>query len=229
MHAGFQGNFDGGAGDFSVTHGGVAVADVEETSFYVHGKINRVADAGFGRIHVAAEFGGDDGAASLTFGGRDADAAEERMQRNLHGEIGVVCLKGGGVGGVIDVVVPDAFRQRRMQHGRVVGLIEGAEAGSEGADAGIAIDIERENLDGERVARLRAFNEKWAGQGIIALDHAEGVAGLAEDVAETIERVGIEDVAGLQVSDGLSGCEEVLHVGVGGGVVDGVLGKSCAC
>jgi hypothetical protein len=36
--------------------------------------------------------------------------------------------------------------------------------------------------------------------------------GFPEDVAETIERVGVENVAGLQVSDGLSGREQVLHV-----------------
>src|SRR5208282_3614216 len=142
LHAGFQWNLDGGAGDFAIAHGGVAVTDVEQPSFYIHGKINRVADAGFGGIHVAAEFGGDDGTASFALGGGDADAAEERMQRNLHGEIGVVGLEGRGVGSVIDVVVPDAFGQRWMQHWRVIGFVEGTESGSEGAYTGVAIDIE---------------------------------------------------------------------------------------
>src|SRR5579863_8919084 len=87
LHAGFERNFDGGAGDFSVAHGGMAVANVEQAAFYVHWKINCVADAGFGRIHVASEFGWDYGTARLTLGGCDSDAAEERMEGNFHREI----------------------------------------------------------------------------------------------------------------------------------------------
>ena len=180
-----------------------------------------------GRIHVAAEFGGDHGAARFALGGRDADAAEERMQGNLYREIGIVRLEGGRVRGVIDVVVPDALGQRRMQHGRVVGLIERAESGSERADAGVAIDFEIENLDGERVPGLRAFDEKWPGQRIVAFHHAERVAGFPEDVAETIERVGVKNVAGLQMRNRFGRREQVLYVGVGRGVVKDVLSKSC--
>ena len=50
----------------------------------VDGQIQRVADGRFGRVHVAAEFGGNDGAAGFAVGGSDADAAEKRVQRNFH-------------------------------------------------------------------------------------------------------------------------------------------------
>ena len=150
------------------------------------------------------------------------------MQGNLDRKIGIERLERGGVGGVIDGVVPNALGQRGMQHGRVVGFIEGAESWSECADAGVAVDLQIENLDGERVARFRAFDKEWASEGIVALHHAECVAGLFEDVAETIERVGIENVAGLQMGNRLRRGEEILYVGVGGGVVDGVLGEGGA-
>ncbi len=59
LHARLQRNLDGGAGDFSIAHGGVSVADVEQSSLHIHRKIHGVTHAGFGRVHVAAEFGGD--------------------------------------------------------------------------------------------------------------------------------------------------------------------------
>ncbi len=33
---GFHGDFDGAAGDFTIAHGGVAIAEVEERAFYIH-------------------------------------------------------------------------------------------------------------------------------------------------------------------------------------------------
>src|SRR5208282_2120234 len=89
LHARFQGNLDGGSGNFSVAHGGVAVANVEQSSLDIDGEVHGVAHAGFGRVHVAAEFRGDHGTAGLTIGGSDSDAAEERMHGNLDGEIGI--------------------------------------------------------------------------------------------------------------------------------------------
>lgn len=113
-----------------------------------------------------------------------------------------------------------------MQHGSVIGLVECTECGSECTDTGIAIDLKIENFDGERVAGLRAFHKEWASQGIVAFYHAERVAGLSEDVAEAIERIGIENIAGLEMGDWFGGGEEVLYVDVRGSVVDGGLGES---
>src|SRR5207302_3715864 len=112
-------------------------------------------------------------AARLTLRWGDANTAEERMQGNLHREIGIERLKRSGVRGVIDVIEPDALRQRRMQHGSVIGRIERAKSRSKRAHAGVAIHLQIENLDRQRVPWLRTFDEKWSSQGIVALHHAQ--------------------------------------------------------
>src|ERR1019366_1549440 len=101
--------------------------------------------------------------------------------------------------GMINVIEPDALRQRRMQHGRVVSLVDGAEPRSERAHASVAIDFEIENFDGERVSGLCSLDEKWPGQRIVAFGHAERVPGLLERVPETVQRVGVKDIARLQM------------------------------
>src|SRR5208282_3445825 len=42
LHARLQRNLDGGAGNFSIAHGGVAVTDVEQSSLDIHRKIHGV-------------------------------------------------------------------------------------------------------------------------------------------------------------------------------------------
>ena len=195
LHAGLQRNLDGGAGNFSVAHGGMAVADVEKSSLHIHWKIHGIAHAGFGRIHVAAKFRGDHRTARLAIGRRDSDAAEERMHGNPDGEIRIERLERGRVRGVIDGIEPDALGKRRMQHGGVVSLVDGAKSGSERTHASVAIDLQIENLDGERVAGLRTLDEKWPSEWIVAFDHAERVSGLLERVPKAVQRIGVQDVA----------------------------------
>ena len=48
----------------------------------------------FGRVHVAAKFGGDDGTARFAMRGSDANAAEEGLEGKLRFEIGVEGLEG---------------------------------------------------------------------------------------------------------------------------------------
>ncbi len=121
------------------------------------------------------------------------------MHGNPDGEIGIERLECGRVCGVIDGIEPDALGKRRMQHGRVVGLVDGAKSGSECAHASIAIDLQVKNLGGERIAGLRALDEKWPGEWIVAFNHAERVPGPLERVPKAVERVGVEDVARLQM------------------------------
>ena len=200
----------------------MAVADVEKSSLHIHWKIHGVAHAGFGRIHVAAKFRGDHRTARLAIGRRDSDAAEERMHGNRDGEIRIERLECGRVRGVIDGIEPDALGKRRMQHGGVVGLVDGAKSGSERAHARVAIDLQIENLDGERVAGLRTLDEKWPAQRIVAFDHAERVPGLLERVPKAVQRIGIQDVARLQMRHRFGRGEHILHVVDGGRVVDDV-------
>ncbi len=116
-----------------------------------------------------------------------------------------------------------------MQHGRVVGLVDGAKSGSECAHASIAIDLQVKNLGGERIAGLRALDEKWPGEWIVAFDHAERVPGLLERVPKAVERVGVEDVARLQMRYRFGRREQVLHVVDGGGVADDIARLSLYC
>src|SRR5258708_26430260 len=103
------------------------------------------------------------------------------MGGNPDGEIRLERLECGRVCRVIDRIDPDALGKRRMQHGRVVGLVDGAKSGSECAHASIAIDLQVKNLGGERIAGLRALDEKWPGEWIVAFDHAERVPGLRSE------------------------------------------------
>src|SRR5260370_32111501 len=97
-----------------------------------------------------------------------------------------------------------------------MGSVQRSEAGRERAHAGIAIDLQVENLHGQRVPGLGALNEEWPRQRIVTLHHAQRVAGLLQHVAETVERIGIKNIAGLQMRYWLGGLEEGLPlVGVG--------------
>ncbi len=95
----------------------------------------------FRGVHVAAEFGGHDGAAGFAVGRGDADAAEKRMQGDFHLVVGIKRLERGGVVGVVDGIEPDFLRQRSLQHRGVVGGVEGTEAGTQGAESLVAVNL----------------------------------------------------------------------------------------
>jgi hypothetical protein len=109
-----------------------------------------------------------------------------------------------------------------MEHGSVIGFVERAETGSEGTDALVAIDLKIENVDDESVAGFGAVDEERAGERIVAVDEGKWIAGLLDDVAEAVERVGFEDVAGVEMSDGRGDAVEVFHVVDGGVILDDV-------
>src|SRR5262249_25073488 len=154
--------------------------------------------------HVAAEGFGNDRAARFAARGSDTDAAEKRMEWDFHFVAGVKGLEGRGLACVIDRVEPYFFRERRMQHRRVVGGVERAEAGAEGTQALIAVDLQIEKFHDERVAGFRAVDEEGTGQRIVAFDEGKRVAGLLDGIAEAIERVSLENIAGMKMSDGRS-------------------------
>src|SRR5258708_19912101 len=97
------------------------------------------------------------------------------MDGNPDGEIRIERFECGRVCRVIDRIEPDALGKRRMQHGRVVGLVDGAKSGSECAHASIAIDLQIKNLVAERVAGLRALDGKWPAEWIVSFNHADRV------------------------------------------------------
>src|SRR5258708_17167205 len=144
------------------------------------------------------------------------------MGGNPDGEIRIERFECGRVCRVSEGIERVALGKGRMQQGRVVGLVAGAKSGSECAHASIAIDLQIKNLGGERVAGLRALDEKWPGEWIVAFNHAERVPGPLERVPKAVERVGVEDVARLQMRYRFGRREQVLHVVDGGGVADDI-------
>jgi hypothetical protein len=93
--------------------------------------------------------------------------------------------------------------------------------------------LEIEDVDDESVAGLGTVDEEGTGERIVDLDVGERIAGLLESVAETVEGVGVEDVAGPEVGNGLRGAEggfDVVHGGVEAHDISdsGVRGILCA-
>src|SRR5262249_33535259 len=177
---------DGGTGNFGVTHRCVAISEIQERPGHVHRQEERVAGGSFGSIHVAAKFGRHDGATRFAARRRGSNAAEKRMQRDLHFVIRIECLESGGVVCVVDWIEPNFLRKRRMQHRRVVGRIESTETWRKGADALVAVDLQVENVNGECIAWFGVIDEERTGKRIIALRECERVPRLLYCVTETI-------------------------------------------
>ena len=124
-----HGNFNGASGNFTVTHGSVAVAEIKQRPRDIYRQIQRVANGDFRSVHVAAKFRRHNGAARLPVRRCDADAAQKRMKRNFHFVVGIERLKSSRVFSVVDRVKPDFFRQRLLfQHRRVMGGIDSAKS-----------------------------------------------------------------------------------------------------
>src|SRR6202035_5021765 len=115
-----------------------------------------------------------------------------------------------------------------MEHGRVVGLIESAETWGDSAYALIAVNLEIENADDQCVTGFGAVDEEWTRERIVDLDQREGVTGFFNGVAETIERVGFEDVADVKMRNGWGGGVDVLY-GVDRSVIADRLGAGLLC
>ena len=129
MQAHLHGNFDGAAGDFAVTHGGVAIAKIEQRAGNIHRQMKSISSGGLRRVHVAAEFRGHDGTARFPVRWRDADAAKEAMQRNFHFVAGIKRLKRGGPLRMVNGVKPDLLRKGfLLEHRSVMRGVDGAES-----------------------------------------------------------------------------------------------------
>src|ERR1700680_567483 len=204
----------------------MAVAEIEEASFYVDGEIDGVADAGLGRVHVAAKFGRDQRTAGLAIRGGNADASEERMHGNLHREVGVERLESCRVCRVIDVVEPYPLFQRWLKHGRVMRTVDRTETRGKGADAHVAVHLQIENLYSERVAGFCPLHVERSSKRIISPGHAERVAWFLKAVAEAVERVGVENISRLKPRHRLCRGEDVLHVVISSRVANHILRES---
>ena len=83
------------------------------------------------------------------------------MQRKTHLEIGIERLKRSRIFLFVDRIEPNALGQwLRFKDWGVMGGIHGAETGRERADALLAIHLQIEDTNRERVAGLRAVDIK---------------------------------------------------------------------
>ena len=149
------------------------------------------------------------------------------MHRNLHREIRIQRFERRRVVGMIDGIKPDPlFPRRLLQHRRVFGRIDRPESRRERAHTHVPIHLQIENLHSQSVPRLRALDIKRTGQRIVPLRHVERVSGLLQTIAEAVQRVGVEDVAGFQMRHRLRRGKQIFHIGIGSRVVHDVLGRS---
>ena len=100
---------------------------------------------------------------------------------------------------MVDGIEPDLLFDGRVEHGRVVGGVDGAKTWRQRANALIAVDLDFKNLYGQRIARFRAVDEEWSGQRIIAGCHAQGITGFLDGVAEAVHCIRLKDVAGFEM------------------------------
>src|ERR1700729_4123510 len=108
------------------------------------------------------------------------------MHRNLPREIRILSAERSHIRGMIDGIKPDALRQPRIQHWCVIGRIECAKSRSGSANALIAIHVEPNRIDSDRIAGLSPVDIERAGERIVAFGHRKSVAGLANSVAKAI-------------------------------------------
>ncbi len=73
-------------------------------------------------------------------------------------------------------------------------------------------------MNNQRVARLRPFDIERTGKRVITFDERKGITGLLQRVAETIERVRVENVAGFEPGNGRRDAEDVFYI-VDSGVI----------
>src|SRR5262245_547599 len=109
-------------------------------------------------------------------------------------------MERGRVGGVVNRIKPDLLRDWRSDHGCVVGGVDGAEAGSEGSNALVAVHRKLQDFHRQRISRLGPFYEEWPGERIVTSCHTERVAGLLDGVAKAVHGVGFQYVTGFQAS-----------------------------
>ena len=151
------------------------------------------------------------------------------MHRNLHREIRIERLERCRVVRMIDRIKPHPLLPRRfLQHRRVLRGIDRSEPWRERTHAVLAVHLQIENPYRQRISRFRAFDEKRPCQRIVPLRHVERIARLLQPVAETVERVRVENVPRFQMQHRLRRCKEIFHVRIRGRVMHDVLRRHTA-
>ena len=203
-HAGDDGTVDlqTGAAQFAVTHDGVHVAHLHQTTFHAHGEVGGVALDHQLAVQVAAVAAGVAARHALALFGGHADDADHGIDGEGHViEDGLAVLDGDALGAGL-ALVP-----------------EGADLGQGGGGTdGVALHVQQFHLDD--VAGLGVAHEQRAGGGVhlavVAAGHqlAFGMHLVAEAVlgAEDDDLAGIDGAGGFVVgTEGINDLVKVLH------------------
>ena len=59
----------------------------------------------------------------------------------------------------------------------------------------VAIHLQIDNMNYERVPRFRAINKKWSRQRIIAFDQGKRISRLLDGIPKTVQRIRFENIA----------------------------------
>ena len=151
---------DGGAHDLALAHRVVPVAEGHEAARDVHAEVDRVAGPHLGAVHVPAEAPRHDRGPRLAHPRRDAEAAEERRERDFPDLSSVAGRRPRNAFFRIDLVTPDRLRKLGAEHRGSVRPDERAEARPERGHGPRPRGLEPEDPDRERVARLGALHEE---------------------------------------------------------------------
>src|SRR5437899_2448024 len=135
------------------------------------------------------------------------------MQREADFEAGVERLKRGRVFLFVDRIEPHALGPAvSVQHGGVVRGIDGAKTRGKRADTLLAIHLQVEDVNNERIAGLRTIYIKRTRKGIVAFNEGHAVAGLLQGIAEAVERIGLQNAARFESRDRRRNPENILNV-----------------
>ena len=151
----------------------MTIAEIQQRSRNVHRQIERIANRSLRRIHIPAKGLGNNRTARFSSGRSHTDAAEKRMQRNFDFVIRIQSLEGSGVASMINRIEPDLLRQGRMNHRGVVGGVQRAKSRPQRAKSLVAINLQVQKLNNQRVAGFRTVDEERPRQWIVALDQRQ--------------------------------------------------------
>jgi hypothetical protein len=84
--------------------------------------------------------------------------------------------------------------------------------GAQRAESLCAIHLQIQKFHHQCISGLGAIDEKRPGQRIVALDQRQRIARFLDGVAEAVQRIRFENVAGFQVRDRRRRGIHVLHI-----------------
>ena len=141
----------------------VTVADGEHRALDVDAEEDRRPGSHLRGVHVAAEAVWHQRGAHLTSGRGDADGAEHRLDRKLDAVVAEPRREGHGVAVAVELVDPSGVGKRVLERDDAVGAGHAAEEGDGGRCSPVAGGLQRDQVQHQGVAGLRALDVERSG------------------------------------------------------------------